>query len=222
MSRFILAVVTAFIMVPSIEAKQELNKEGSRSEQEQAAQGDQGIAITFQKWRFSFKLPSEKWLLMERQENVKSDSLASFMYKREGILDREGRKIEPVIGMIFEQVSRDVNLIWYETVRRPREWGFKLEKGFTHQDGTIDLKLAIGWLGRYKREGFEHTVKMVCAKDEEIAVRVIMDSTTDVFSQVEKEFDYTLKSLKFIPSEDASDGDDSVEKQHEKQENQKE
>lgn len=212
-----LAVLYLVLVTPCQVAAGQARGDGPpRSQLEEPGQECRSKTIVFERWRFSLELPSEKWHLVEKQEDLSADSLASYMYKRKGILDSEGRRIEPVIGLMFEKIPRDLNLIWYESTRRPRKWGFKLEEAFSHEDGTIGLKLALGWLAKYERNGVEHTVKTVCAKDGEIGVRVIMDSTTDVFPNVEKDFDHALKSLRFITSLGDSGRVDSAEEQKER------
>ena len=76
--------------------------------------------------------------------------------------------------------------------------GIKEISIFTHEDGLIVLKNAIGTVRTYVREGVEHTVKQVDAVDGEIGMRLIMDVTTDLFTVVESEFNYTLRNMKFI------------------------
>ena len=152
--------------------------------------------ITIEKWRFSFELPSEKWALSQHPEN-KETKKETYMYMREAILDSLKREIKPVIGFIFEKVPRDTDVIAYHVVRRVP--GAKFERAFTHENGSMVLPLAIGWVLTYIRAGVEHTVKKVDAIDGDIGLQVIMDVTTELFPVVEKEFDYTLKSLRFIP-----------------------
>jgi hypothetical protein len=185
-------------------ASQEISEEKSSTQQRGGQDSSKSEGrIVIPDWRFSFELPSEKWKLFEKQESKDSRTPTMYMYKREALLDSQSRNVEPVIGVIFETILRDIDVVVYSANRR-RGWNLlklKLEKGFTHEDGLIRLKRAIGWVAKYERAGVEHTVKIVYAKDGEIGLQVIMDVTTDLFSAVESEFDYTLKSLNFIPEE---------------------
>ena len=75
---------------------------------------------------------------------------------------------------------------------------FEVEKVFTHHDGIISLKSAVGYIGKYTdSQNIEHTIIVVYAIHEEIGAQIIMDTTTELFPIVENEFNKTLKTLRF-------------------------
>ena len=125
-----------------------------------------------------------------------------YMYKREAILDSRNRSVQAAMGFVFEKIPRDMDAIVFSINRRIRF--LKLEKGFSHEDGLIKLKFAIGWIGKYEKGDVQHSVKAVYAKDSEngeIGLQVIMDVTTELLPLIEGELDHTLKSLHFVPEE---------------------
>ncbi|MCD6379770.1 hypothetical protein J7M07_04920, partial [bacterium] len=111
MSQYFFLLITTFTLLTSIDTLQEIGKtEGNKPQQEQTTQEDRHLAIAFQKWDFAFMLPSQKWHPYKTQENLKTDSLALYLYEREGVLNKEGIEINPVISFTFEKVPRNIDL----------------------------------------------------------------------------------------------------------------
>ena len=127
----------------------------------------------------------------------------TFRYIRAAIIDSKNRPVKPVIGFIFQPVSKEVEFMPYyaSTEGRIRKiMGMKIKKFFTSEEDIIPLKYAMGYTGTYIAHGVEHTVIFAIARNTfegNIMVMITMDSTTEVYPEVEQEFYHTLKSLKF-------------------------
>jgi hypothetical protein len=157
------------------------------------------LLINIGGWDFSFELPSEKWSLMDVQRNSETGTTC-YLYRREGILDSKNIQVVPIIAILFEEMPKDMDAVEYSTLCREREQRepFIPEEVFTHEDGVIDLKNAMGYVLKYTDStNEEHTVKLVYAVNGKTGIQVIMDVTTELFPIVEPEFNRTLKSLRF-------------------------
>lgn len=192
----LLSFIFVVLMLPSCSGpgqkipQKSVNSQKNPGEQAKANPSKQ---INIEDWHFSFELPSEKWSLKDKQEDSENN-IALYRYIREWILDSKNRKIIPNIGIVFEKVPKDMDVIVYSLNRR----GFKAEKMFTHLQGTISLENAIGYIGKYTNSyNIEHTAMAVYAIHKGIGAQIIMDATTEVFPIVESEFNQTLKTLKF-------------------------
>lgn len=192
-------LISCFLLFFACAAKPHLGidqKNLSPDQKSKNGESNQNDIITFQKWRFMFELPSDKWELHISRTYKKPNLRDAYMFKREGIPNSQNILVEPVIGFIFEHVPRGQDVFEYHIAGNVP--GIKEISIFTHEDGLIVLKNAIGTVRTYVREGVEHTVKQVDAVDGEIGMRLIMDVTTDLFTVVESEFNYTLRNMKFI------------------------
>jgi len=195
----LLVFVFSVLMLPSCSGSGQKMLQKSVTSQKklgEQAEANPSKQINIEDWHFSFELPSEKWSLKDKQED-REKSIALYGYKREWILDSKNRKIIPNIGIVFEKVPKDMDVIVYSANLRMRI-GFEVEKVFTHLDGTISLENAIGYIGKYTNSyNIKHTVMVVHAIHKGIGAQIIMDATTEVFPIVENEFNQTLKTLKF-------------------------
>ena len=98
---------------------------------------------------------------------------------------------------MFDKIPKDMDVIHY-SINCRMGVGFEVEKVFTHHDGIISLKNAVGYIGKYiDSQNIEHTIIVVHAIHKEMGVQIIMDTTTELFPIVENEFNKTLKTLKF-------------------------
>ena len=194
------AVFTVIVLLLGYHSGPEAVESEPNPESEEKAPG---LPVEIAKWRFAMRLPSAKWKVLYEQEIEGANRRGIYGYKRQAILDSEGRPIEPVIGFVFRPVPKDANpIIWIGIYRAKlvKAAGMELVESL-NRSLFPGLPLGMGWLTTSEKGGIEHTVKLVGAIDGEVGVQVIMDSTTDVFAAVEQEFDFTLKSLRFIPPE---------------------
>ena len=74
---------------------------------------------TINKWKFAYTLPSNKWNLVQSDEdnNLKR---ALFRYRREAITDSNGNKIMPNIAFVFEEVDKKIDIVNYSVAVRIR------------------------------------------------------------------------------------------------------
>ncbi|MBD3178648.1 MAG: hypothetical protein GF417_03075 [Candidatus Latescibacteria bacterium] len=194
----ILSIIIPLLTCYACKDQKRQKMETVKPAEEKGGSSEADSAVVLEDWRFSFRLHSDKWKLLERGVEEAENKVGFCAYKREGIMNDRGIMIEPVISFIFENVPDSTSLMMYEVFRRPKN--LELDRAFIHENSVIELKRAIGWVGSYERGGVKHIVKTVTAIDGRIGLLVIMDSTSGVFPKVEKEFDYTLKSMKFIPA----------------------
>jgi hypothetical protein len=157
---------------------------------------------TINKWKFAYTLPSNKWNLVQSDEdnNLKR---ALFRYRREAITDSNGNKIMPNIAFVFEEVDKKIDVVNYSVAVRIRTGAiFKnIKSMFVPGDDSNLLKIdnALGYVIEYiDTNNVSHTVDIVHALNNGIGIQVIMDTTTDLYPTVKSEFDSTLKSLKYF------------------------
>jgi len=141
----------------------------------------------------SLTLPNESWVLLKKQD---VNNLTVYFYKRESIPDSLGRTVIPTISVVIEGVSKDVDVITYSMMKRSK-MQFNVDKVFTNQEGSLDLKTAIGYKGTYSDKFGEHLLYIVHAVNNEKGIQIIMDALSLISSKIEPEFKVALKSLKF-------------------------
>jgi hypothetical protein len=153
-----------------------------------------------------FQRPNSKWFLKYIKD---TNEWTIYSYKREPIIDSEGRKIIPNIAFMVETIPDTVNIdvVTYSAYRigylgiinigmfnwdtgRPNP-EFKNNISFP----KMQNKNAAGFKGIYKDYAGEHTVYVVYIINKKKGVQVIMDMTSELFEKYEKEFAAGLWSI---------------------------
>ena len=73
---------------------------------------------------------------------------------------------------------------------------FHVDAVFTHEDGTIQLKNAIGYRGTKSLGGDEHTLFIVHGLFRDRGDVVVCDTTTSLLPKVQAEIEAVLRSMK--------------------------
>jgi len=188
-------IIVAFIFVLLLTATVGCIKEDVEKKEPR-----RGEKVNIEEYGFSFQSPSEKWSFRQHEGN-ETIGKEMYLYKREPIIDSKNRPVIPNIGIVFSRVPEDLDVIKYSMNLRSalqRDWGFKIEKVFSHLDGSINfnLKNALGYIGTVTyADNIEHTVVLVHAIHNGIGIQITMDVTTELYGIVEEEFKYALKTL---------------------------
>lgn len=141
--------------------------------------------------KIKFDLPNDSWMFIEKQQaNFKK----LYTYKREPIKNKSGQNVTPNISFMTQKVDKDQDVIMYSASRR-MVLPIEIDDVFIYEDGLIGFENAIGYKGRYEDKYGEHTVYLIHLINNNRAVEVIMDVTSDVFDKVDEEFKVTMKSI---------------------------
>ncbi len=144
-----------------------------------------------------FTKPDEGiWTLV--QETAPSErSKGSRMFKRAPIIGTKGLPVEPVLALIFEQVTQTTDTIIYSLnglMRHQQSFQLKWEALGGYPDYSCD-RYSIVYKGEYTRSGFLHKVYLCYILHKGVGVEIIADSTEDVFDQVEADMLSFIKAV---------------------------
>jgi hypothetical protein len=138
-------------------------------------------------------LPNENWFLANKQE---SNGRIVYFFKREAIEDAEGRKIIPNIGVVIEDVEKDMDAVRYSALKRSAA-SFEVLEVFTHESGRLKFQNAVGYKGKYvDRYELDHSLYIIHAVNSGKGIQLICDATASVMEKVEGEFKKTLMSIR--------------------------
>lgn len=137
-------------------------------------------------------MANDAWSLADKQDN---SGTVVYIFKRQPIVDAEGRQIIPNIAVIIEAVGSNLDAVTYSSMKRSKV-NFEVEEVFTHESGKIRFRNAVGYRGTYADSQLEHTIYVVHGVNGGKGIQLICDATTGVIPEVEGEFFTTLKSLR--------------------------
>jgi len=76
---------------------------------------------------------------------------------------------------------------------------FEMDSTFTHEDGSLKIKNAIGYLGqKFYKDSSKHAVLIVHALVDNKGIQIIMDMTSDLYDEYGKEFWLALEGIRLI------------------------
>jgi hypothetical protein len=142
--------------------------------------------------KLTLKLPNNKW---ELKNKVEQNEAQIYIYKREPIINDDGREVISNIAVIVEDINEDSDVVTYSVFKRSQV-GFEVLEVFTPGDGLLFFQNAIGYKGKYKDQHGEHTIYCLYAINNNKGVQIIFDVLTDLFNELDTEFQLTLKSIK--------------------------
>ena len=154
------------------------------------------IPVIIKEWKLAFVLPSEAWKLSEHGEHPEK-GFSYYIYKRTPIEDKAGRRVIPNVGVIFERLPEEMDVITYSVIKRIAT-PFKVDSVFCWESGPISIKNAVGYIGSYEDKGIEHTILVAHIVNDKIGIQVIMDATQSVYPKVEGEFKFMMKSMRLL------------------------
>ncbi|HVT84178.1 MAG TPA: hypothetical protein VHD35_03205 [Chitinophagaceae bacterium] len=157
------------------------------------SQDSSGLSYSFKEAGISIKLPNSKWYLADSEEN---NSRAVYIFKREAITDNSNTHVIPNIAVIIEDVDENTDVIEYSIVKRTKT-PFDVSETFIHGDGKINYENAVGYKGSYTdQRSILHTIYVVHAINKNKGIQLILDTTSETFAEIDREFLAVLKSLK--------------------------
>ncbi len=138
-------------------------------------------------------LPNDSWFLSGREAG---QNTTVYIFKRKAVGDSEGRQIIPNMAVIVEDIDKDLDAVAYSALKRSKV-PFKVLGVFTHHDGLLTYKNAVGYKGAYTdQKGLEHMIFVIHATNGHKGLQIICDATTDILKKIESEFLITLKSIR--------------------------
>ncbi len=151
--------------------------------------------LLFRNSALLFDLPSDQWFFGGELEINKR---TSYEYFRVGLFNKDGKIATAFFTINYEDVSPDMELNAYSIMKRNQLSRCDVKKVFTHEDGLIKIKNALGFVGTYTGIiGEKHTVIVVHAINNNVGYQIIIDSTSEI-PAVEKEFYFILNHLAFV------------------------
>lgn len=141
--------------------------------------------------KISFELPNNKWKLDQELENK---GLVVMIFKREPILDSSKVEVIPNIAFISEKVDEKMDLQTFASLKK-KSVSFDIKKTFTSENGPLNFKNALGYIGNYSDKWGEHTIYMVYLVNNKRGVQIVCDVMTELIEEVREEFETILKSI---------------------------
>jgi hypothetical protein len=120
------------------------------------------------------------------------------VFKHKPIKDSKNRPVEPLIAILYEKVTEDIDVIQYSAGilgEKPFKIDKKLLGGFP--DFSSD-KHSVVFRGNYIRENVGHKILLGYILCNKIGLEIICDATDETFSKVESDFNKIIKSLRII------------------------
>jgi hypothetical protein len=142
--------------------------------------------------KLSFDLDPKVW----HEQLVDSPNNDGVVAKRSYSRDRASTKSECPAGMavIAERVSGDVDVVSYSAVKRVGMPPHRIEKVFSHLDGLLGLRNAIGY--RIRGDvGCHPVVYLVHVRDGEYGLTIVLDVDPQEYAVIEPEVLALLKSF---------------------------
>jgi hypothetical protein len=141
------------------------------------------------------KPDTSKWNIL-RNETDSASKKYVVQFKHAPIKDAEGRDIEPAMAIISEPVTDGSDAIAFSALKRAT-MPFTVKKVFSHEDGGLTCKYAVGYEGEYTRGDVLHKVFIAHMRHKEAGIQVICDSTDGVYSHVEQDMRDFVRSVTF-------------------------
>jgi antitoxin component YwqK of YwqJK toxin-antitoxin module len=146
------------------------------------------------------QLPNDEWFLADNSNNK---GLTQYIFKRNEIIDSNGRTIVPAI-MLYIEDAKDYkqDLMVYSLQKRLAfsKMNIQINKILTPNDNDFPFSFfenAIFITASYSDKGFDHIFYMVhIINKEDKGIQLYMDMTKDIADEYEKEFWITLQSIK--------------------------
>ena len=152
---------------------------------------EQSIANT----KLIFELPNKHWFKHSDQD---ANGKHIDFYKREAIIDSNGRQIIPNISIITEEVGDSADVILFSAQKRVSV-PFEVDEVFSHdsEKAILHYGYAVGYRGSYTdQNALLHSVYVLHLINGTTGVQIIMDITADLFDEFGEEFRTCISSIK--------------------------
>lgn len=141
----------------------------------------------------SFTAPSAAW----HQKNLEGE-VSNIGFEREPVFEPNGQGVLPYCSTLSVP-TKHTDIVQFSLEWRLKQ-PFTVDSVFSHEDGTLKLKNAIGYWGKTTYGGNEHTLMIVHGLFERRGLIVVCDATTAVIDQVRAEFEAFLGSFEREPA----------------------
>lgn len=145
----------------------------------------------------TIQMPNEEWSLSNKRE----EDPTSYIFKRNSIVDNEGRAIIPAIMIFIEDASKyEQDVIKYSLAKRLQFQGrgIKVDKVMIHEnkDYPISFKNSVLTMCTYSDNGLDHILYMVhMITEDNQGIQVYMDMTKELADDYSDEFWTAMKSI---------------------------
>lgn len=138
--------------------------------------------------------PSPEWKRKDA-EGKRAAGVEQIGFERKPVFAADGQGVLPYCSVMGEQVEPEVtDAIMYSLSWRMRQ-PFKVTSVFSHTEGILQLKNALGYWGTVEYGGDEHTLMVVHGLVPGHGIIIVCDATTSVIDQVRAEFEAFLKGI---------------------------
>ena len=147
--------------------------------------------------KIKFTIPDEKVWKLVQETTPSENSKGSLMFKRTPITGPKGLEVEPVLALIFEQVTEPIDTIVYSAnglMSHSEKFNLKWNLLGSYPEYSSDQH-AVVYKAEYTKSGFLHKVYLCYILYNNLGVQIIADSTDDVFDQVDEDMRAFIKSV---------------------------
>lgn len=144
------------------------------------------------KSKITYELPNGYW---NKSQKLKNHGVHAKIYKRDPLIDSKKVRVIPNIAFICQKVENSTDIEEFAENRHDLENTLENEESFTHENGPLNFKNAIGFKGNYTSKDQNHTVYLVYLINNGHGVTIVCDVTTELFEEVKDEFDSLLLSI---------------------------
>ena len=150
----------------------------------------------FDELKMKISLPNV-WKQFGKKE--KNGAITGYNFIREPIKDKKGRPILPFIGIMYEKVPTDLNVIMYSVFKRKDLPTHEILKVITGDHEKYKLKYGMAYLIRYNDDkGIFHKIFVIhITNGKGKGIQIIIDGTESVFEIMEKEYIDIINSIEF-------------------------
>lgn len=132
---------------------------------------------------------------------VRGNSKVMYHFRRDPIMDNQGRKIIPNLAIFIEDIPEGLGVVEYSVIVRTQEF-FQTLKDIAYKPGLFGEIGGVGHVATYTDpEGIIHKIVFFCTVYEQKGIKIILDGTDTVFDDLKDEYDSILQSLKIVSAE---------------------
>ncbi|NQT96110.1 MAG: hypothetical protein HQ562_00055 [Candidatus Marinimicrobia bacterium] len=137
-------------------------------------------------------------------DNWKSDGklangpVTGYNFVHNAISDKQGNLVLPFIGIMFEQVPANTNILMYSMGKRTQLPPMKIIEVLSSDSKEFQLQTGVGYLGSYHdSNGVNHKIIVIHMINKTKGVQIIIDGTESVYQLMKKEYKNIINSINF-------------------------
>jgi ribosomal protein L35AE/L33A len=131
-------------------------------------------------------------------DKMMNGPLTGYNFIRKPIVDGKGMNVSPFIGIMFEEVPENINILMYSMSKRTQLPPMKIIEVLSSDSKEYKLKYGVGYLSTYvDSNGLTHKIIVLHMINSTKGIQMIIDGTESVYDQMKNEYIDIVKSIKF-------------------------